>query len=138
MTSFVAANNHCLPIGETSATIGLVVPVVLDINTQLVRWLDDARFCKSLVSALHTSLRKRFKGIFVNCEMERSLEDHDLMPYHQKLYLIGAVLDPQYKLLWVDADVVTDGEENGKDKLKESLKGIFEVTDKNYCSDLFK
>lgn len=106
-----------LSVGEKSATIGLVVPIVLDIHSHLKMWKENARFCKPLVVALDGSLRRRFKGIFINCDMEIASDDR--APYHEKVYLIAAVLDPQYKLHWVDADVVVNEDD---DKLQDSLK----------------
>ena len=84
-----------------------MVPVVLDINSHLRKWTDDARFCKTLVTALHTSLKKRFRGIFINCGMDtRPGSGSHQEPFIEKIYLVGAVLDPQYMMHWVDADVV--------------------------------
>ncbi|XP_038063040.1 uncharacterized protein LOC119733733 [Patiria miniata] len=110
--------------GDKSATITQVVPVVLDINSHLSKWKDDARVCKTLVTALHKSLKKRFRGIFINCGMdtEPGSGSHQ-EPFIEKIYLVGAVLDPQYMLHWVDADVVFTGSpEKSKNKLKDTLK----------------
>ena len=112
--------------GDQTATIGQVIPVVLDINSHLRKWNDEARFCKALVIALHTSLKKRFRGIFINCGMETNPgSGAHQEPFVEKIYLVGALLDPQYLLHWVDADVVfSAGVENSKENLKDTIKGM--------------
>lgn len=46
-------------------------------------------------------------------------------PFIDDIYFIGAVLDPQYMLHWVDADVVTaEDVDNTRAVVKDSLKGM--------------
>ena len=64
-------------------------------------------------------------------------------PFIEKIYLVGAVLDPQYMMYWVDADVVfTHDTENAKTKLKDTLKGMLGLRSINQSlkkgSDMFK
>ncbi|XP_014675745.1 PREDICTED: uncharacterized protein LOC106815751 [Priapulus caudatus] len=116
---FAEATN--LTQGDESVTV-----MLLDINSHLWKWEDDARFCKPLVSALHTSLERRFRGIFVNCEIDENQGSGSHQePFAEKLYLVAAVLDPQYMLHWVDADVVVAWEtDRVRKNLKHTLTGM--------------
>ena len=112
--------------GELSVTISQVVPVVLDIHSNLRKWMDDARFCRPMVVALHSSMQKRFRGIFSNCGMmaAEATDGNQIVPFCEKIYFIAAVLDPTYMLDWVDVDVVVDENvEAARGTLKETMKG---------------
>ena len=74
-----------------------MVPTVLDLNTYLSKMKDRARYCEALVMALSTSLRRRFRGIFVSCNMIKEPEVTDNQ-FSDKVYLLATVLDPQFAM----------------------------------------
>lgn len=103
-----------------------MVPVVLDLNTHLRKWSQDARFCKPLVAALQSSLKRRFKGIFIKCEMSQDPGEDGVHqePFFENLFFVAPVLDPQYLLHWVDEDVFTEYNLEGtRARVKDTLKG---------------
>ena len=113
--------------GDQMVTISLVVPTVLDLNSHLKKKRDSARHCRPLVNALLESLLRRFKGIFLNCQMtEPSPGSHD-EPFVDKVYPLSTVLDPQFSLHWVDIDVLIDTDAHSlrhtREELKEMLQG---------------
>ncbi|KAK9953880.1 hypothetical protein ABG768_016000 [Culter alburnus] len=89
--------------GEKSVTISMVVPTVLDLNTHLLKMGETRSQCQPLIKALHNSLQRRFSGIFVKAKMARECEAP--MPFHQDVYFLSAMLDPQFGLNWIDLDV---------------------------------
>lgn len=46
-------------------------------------------------------------------------------PFSDKIYLISAVLDPNFALMWIDNDVLVD--EHEKLALKKSIKGFLYI-----------
>ena len=51
--------------------------------------------------------------------------DHQL-PYNDRVYLIGAVLDPNYGYIWLDDD--HPGSEEDKRTVKQTVNGTHEWT----------
>ena len=47
-------------------------------------------------------LRKRFQRIFVNCGLDETHDTKKYYPFDKTLYLIATILDPLYRLIWVD------------------------------------
>ena len=115
-----------LYIGDQTATISLVVPTVLDLNTHLCKMKDRARYCRPLVISLSTSPWRRFDGIFVSCNMIKEPELTDNQ-FSDKVYLLATVLDLQFAMHFVDLDVLVD-EANAAalTKLREDLKNRLE------------
>ena len=73
-----------------------------------------------MVKSLQTSLKKRFRGIFVNVKMDTS-ERHEDLPFADPLYLRAAVLDPAFALMWLDHDVLVS--DLVKRELSDTIKG---------------
>ena len=96
------------------------------LHKHLQKLSKEAKWCKSLVLALHESLRKRFCGIdlayywfcendiacywfcgiFVNSGIEKTLHEDESYPFKETLHLIATVLNPMCKLLWFDRFVL--------------------------------
>ena len=112
--------------------MSMVVPTVLDLYTHLKHQKQEPRYCKFLVTALSRSIMKRFKSIFVSSQMASSTAVHEELFSH-KVYLLAAVLDPQFCMDWVDEDVVSgESEELGlavvkaqQQEIKNMLEGEF-------------
>ena len=92
-------------------TITVVVPLVLDLNSHLQTWHTEARHCQTIVRNLHESLKKRFRGIFIRCLMEKEAGVGGVLeePFFDKIFLMAPVLDPQYMMHWVDEGVQVGG-----------------------------
>lgn len=100
-------------------TISMVVPTVLDLNTHLLKMGETRSQCQPLIKALHTSLQRRFSGIFVKAKM--AMECEEPMPFYQDVYFLSAMLDPQFGLNWVDLDV-TNHDATSLKKFREDVK----------------
>ena len=76
------------------------------VSAQLFRQMKiEAKWCKPLVSALHSCLQKRFQGIFINCGLEEKSDGDSGRVSHQfdeTVHLMATILDPMYRLLWAD------------------------------------
>lgn len=93
--------------GDKVVTIRMVVPTVLELHSHLTEMDSEKRLCRPLTRALRDSLKRRFAGIFVGLRMA---EDHGLdLPFAHDIYMLGAMLDPQFGLNWVEMDVRTSG-----------------------------
>ncbi|KAL1276730.1 hypothetical protein QQF64_036353, partial [Cirrhinus molitorella] len=75
--------------------------------------------CQPLIKALHTSLQRRFSGIFVKAKMARECEAP--MPFYEDVYFLSAMLDPQFGLNWIDLDV-TNSDASSLKKFREDVK----------------
>lgn len=113
--------------GDQLVTISLVVPTVLDLHSHLKK-KESVRYCQPLVAALMASLRKRFCGIFQNCQTAEGIAGNHDQPFSDKVYLIATVLDPRFSIQWVDIDVHiesdTDSTRRIRNEFKEMLQGI--------------
>ena len=122
---------YTIYLGDQTATISLVVPTVLGLNTHLSKMKDRARYCRALVMALSTSLQRRFHGIFVSCNMIKEPEVTDNQ-FSDKVYLLATVRDPQFAMNFVDLGVLVDGANAAaQTKLREDLKNRLEG---GYCT----
>lgn len=113
--------------GDKIVTISMVVPTVLELHSHLTEMDSEKRLCRPLTRALRASLKRRFAGIFVGLRMA---EDHGLdLPFGHDIYMLGAMLDPQFGMNWVEMDVRTSGSattvQNTKKELQKSLTGIY-------------
>lgn len=109
--------------GETTATIGIVVPSILSISRHL-RHCAEKPNCQltTLIRGLEDSLVKRFKGIFLNMKLLTTTNNNENDgPFGDIIYTIAAVLDPTFCFMWLDNDVPVD--ENVKDGLRKKIKG---------------
>lgn len=99
-----------------------MVPTILDLSSHLGKMKERARYCRAVVMALTTSLRRRFYGIFVSCDMIR-VPEVITNPFSDKVYLLATVLDPQFAMHFVDLDVlVEDVNEEALTRIRENLK----------------
>ena len=79
------------------------MPNVLDMASTLWKMSTKAKSLKPLVNTLITSVKKLFRGIFINCLMVEGGQGSHEEPFADKVYMIAAVLDPKYMMTWVDA-----------------------------------
>lgn len=113
--------------GEKAVTISSVVPSVLSINHHLVKLeLKTDRYLMPLIHSLHSSLERRFSGVFINVKMKEPPKPTSQsvpvsQPFSERMYLLAALLDPTFALMWVENDVLV--EEEIRSALKRSLKG---------------
>ncbi|XP_017263504.1 zinc finger BED domain-containing protein DAYSLEEPER-like [Kryptolebias marmoratus] len=106
--------------GETSVTISMVVPTVLDLNTHLLKMEETRMQCQPLVRALQQSLAKRFSGIFTKTNMAKDSGREE--PFNHDVYFFATMLDPQFGLSWVDLDVTNRGNAVSVKKFRDELK----------------
>lgn len=102
-------------------TISTALPCVLSLKSYLTRMLTSVRHLTGLVKVLQRSLKHHFKGMFVNVGMEESAEHPGGYPFAETLYMVSALLDPNFCLFWLDHDVLAA--EDVKKKVKEKLLG---------------
>ncbi|KAK0150986.1 hypothetical protein N1851_007859 [Merluccius polli] len=73
----------------------------------------QVRFLGSMIHSLQCSLKKRFRGIFVNVKMSSAARAEEELPFADPLYIRAAVLDPAFSMMWLQHDVlVTDDIKN--------------------------
>jgi len=87
--------------GDKTVTISCVTPIVLSLDKQLQQ---PSNLCSSFVSALRSSLRDRFAGIFVQLEIINPGACHDessTSRFNSCLFLIASALDPVYAFHWL-------------------------------------
>lgn len=118
LAPFQEATN--LTQGENFVTISFVVPSVLALNHHLEP-LKDAGHLKGLARALQSSLRRRFRGIFLNVQMETGDGDGVPAPFSDAVYLKAAALDPAFSLQWVQPHLMVP--ESVKEEVAEKVKG---------------
>ncbi|KAG8006701.1 Protein TANC2, partial [Nibea albiflora] len=72
-----------------------------------------------MIHSLQSSLKKRFRGIFVNVKMLSAASGEEL-PFADPVYIRSAILDPAFSMMWLQHDVlVTDDVKNDiVDKVK--------------------
>lgn len=119
---FLEATN--LTQGEKVVTISIVLPSILSLNHHLEDLSNNVRYLNGLVRALKKSLWKRFQGIFVTVHMMESSQDcteATELPFSDPVYLMSAVLDPSFCMLWAEHDVLKT--EDVKEKVKKRAKG---------------
>ena len=122
---------HILSVIGNSTTVSKVVPNVLFLHSHLAKWKIEAKWCKPLVSALDTSPQKRFQGIFINCGLKDGDSGGVSYPFDEMVYIIVIILDPMYRLLWVD-HFISDSERASS--VKRSLKGTFSISTELFCT----
>lgn len=92
--------------GEKLVTISAALLCVLSFNSHLNRMLTSVRHLTGLVKVLQRSLKHCFKGMFVNVGMEESGEHPEGYPFAETLYVVSALMDPNFCLFWLDYDVL--------------------------------
>jgi hypothetical protein len=138
---FLEATNHTQ--GEKSVTISYVLPSILSLHTHLIEMKSKIKLCASFADALLQSLVKRFNAVFRRVGMyipkkkksrEEESEDGEseevdtsAVPeveqreYGLDIYLLSTVLDPRFKLEWINTDVVASAAT--KEKLTNNVTG---------------
>lgn len=112
--------------GQKVVTISAVVPCILSLNHHLHSMHVQVRYLSGLVKVLEESLKKRFKGVFVNVQMEECSDDVDGLPFGDFVYIVAALLDPAFCLLWLEHDALTP--DDIKVEVKKRVKGFAIVT----------
>lgn len=80
-----------------------VAPCVLHLFRHLEKCSTPCYYVSSMIDTLMESLQRRFQGILINAKLSPgSLTDKT--PFAEKLYLISAVLDPQFGVVWLEVD----------------------------------
>ena len=102
--------------GDSYVTSSCVVPAVLSLNKILSKKLETVRHCLPLVTELHSSLHKRFMGVF-------KAAGHDVpedvcLPFNEDLYQLSAILDPRFSFHWLEDTSLSAA---GKAELKARL-----------------
>ncbi|XP_060774009.1 uncharacterized protein LOC132884202 [Neoarius graeffei] len=98
--------------GEKIVTVSSVLPCVLSLNHHLEKLRPQARFLGSMIHSLQSSLKERFRGIFVNVKMLSAASGEEL-PFADPVYIRSAVMDPAFSMSWLQHDVlVTDDIKN--------------------------
>lgn len=67
LAPFVEATD--LTQDDNFVTISLVVSTVLDLHSHLKASSTRVRYCRPIVDTLTSSLKKRFKGVFISAKM---------------------------------------------------------------------
>ena len=99
----------------------MVVPAVLDLYRHVTAQANTLKFLTPTSRALRDSFIKRFVGVFARVGMAYA-DDLDKAPFGSKLYFLAAMLDPNYKLFWIDDLVVSRDEEEDDTVLKATAK----------------
>lgn len=103
-------------------TISAVVPCVLSLNHHLENLKARVHYLGGLVRSLQGSLKRRFRGIFVNVRMEDDQSDGGTLLFSDPLYLKAAVLDPSFGSMWLNHDVLAP--KNEKESVFAVIKGM--------------
>ncbi|KAJ8356673.1 hypothetical protein SKAU_G00194670 [Synaphobranchus kaupii] len=98
--------------GENIVTVSPVLPCVLSLNHHLEKLKQQVRFLGSMVKSLQGSLKKRFRGIFVNVRMSAAAPGEESLPFADPFYIRAAVLDPACSMMWLHHDVLVNDDPN--------------------------
>jgi hypothetical protein len=105
--------------GDQYATIGCVVPSLVALHKLLASLQKSAKYLSSLIRQLLDSLGSRFSGLYENISMP--FKANKARPFGEKVYLLAAVLDPNYGYIWLDVD--HPGTDLTKASLKQTITG---------------
>jgi hypothetical protein len=115
--------------GNKTATISNVLPATLSLRTHLLEWKNKAKYCQPVVKALLSSLQTRFSGMFNKATPPRC---RTLIPNHPNddkfgsdIYFIATILDPKFRLCWLNVDV--QGSAREKNDLKQEVIGMYMI-----------
>lgn len=103
-------------------TISAAAPCVLSLNHHLENQKEKVCYLGGLICSLQTSLKRRFREIFVNVKMADGESDGPLLPFSDPLYLKAALLDPSFGMMWLTHDVLVP--ENTKEAVSAMIKGM--------------
>lgn len=107
--------------GEKIVTVSAVLPCVLSLHHHLEKLKPQVRFLGSMVKSLQGSLKKRFRGIFVNVKMSAAAPGEESLPFGDPLYIRAAVLDPAFSMMWLHHDVLVH--DDLKNEVADVVKG---------------
>jgi len=95
---------------------------VLSLRSHLQQWQSCAKYCKPVVEALLASLLDRFSGLLIRATPPqlRHTETTD-RNFGSDIYVIAAVLDPAFRLKWLDVDIL--GSVMEKNDLRKEVIG---------------
>jgi len=101
---FAEATTVCQ--GDEVATIGVIVPSVISLYKHLQGYVKSAKHTASLVRTLLESLCRRFKGLLQLVKVLEVPKDDeiDTATFGKVIYLVAAVLDPDYGFVWLEDD----------------------------------
>ena len=83
---------------ESVVTISLVVPSIVHLLDHLNAMKSSVTYLKKLISQLESAINKRFAGIVSYLSQQPVSVDE---PYSDPIYFVASVLDPQFKLHWL-------------------------------------
>ena len=110
--------------GDKQVTISYALPSVL----ALIKHVRDVRhrvkYCNPICFALLASLSSRFDRLLqrVQVTKEHRVSDVSSLPFGSDAYIISTVLDPKFRLKWIDNELDLDAE--GKEDLRRELTGM--------------
>jgi len=117
---FLEATN--IAQGDKCVSISSVLPAVLSLHSHLQDFIRRVKYCKPVVEVLSASLKKRFAGLFIratppNLRLTHVTDDK----FGSDIYVIAAVLDPSFRMHWLDVDVT--GSSTDKEHLRREVTG---------------
>ncbi|KAJ7341172.1 hypothetical protein JRQ81_004980 [Phrynocephalus forsythii] len=115
--------------GDKGVTISAVVPSVVGLYHHL-QHLQPV-YLDSMVAALRDSLETRFAGILVIAGLLPLIKSEKPLDFHDYIYFIAAVLDPNFHFWWLQK--ISDNEEETA-ALKEKVLSELQ----HFCSTLKK
>lgn len=85
--------------------------------------VETAVYLRKFAGTLRDSLRKRFQGIFVKLKMANCFGR--IEGFNSNVFIAATVLDPNFKLLWLDDIDINFVEDKEKMilELKEEIEG---------------
>lgn len=83
---------------ESAVNVSLVVPSIVHLIDHLHVMLSHVVWLKSMCLQLEASIHKRFAGIIKRLSQQH-VETTD--PFSDPIYFLSAVLDPEFKFLWL-------------------------------------
>ena len=120
---FLEATN--IAQGNNCVTISNVLPATLALRTHLMDWNRKVKYCQPVVRALLASLLKRFSGLY-NRATPPKLRLHVPNKFGNGMYVIAAILDPAFRMQWLEVDVVAS--QVDKEELHREVVGKVECT----------
>jgi hypothetical protein len=95
------------------------VPSLVALHKLLTTLQKSAKYLSNLIRQLLDSLGSRFSGLYDNISMP--FKSNQARPFGEKVFLLAAVLDPNYGYVWLDAD--HPAPEITKAALKQTITG---------------
>lgn len=121
-----------------------MVPGVLDLYNQVEAMNESLIYLRNMGRVLRDRLISRFRGIFYRVGLANSLNPVN-EPYYSKVYFAAAIMDPNFKLSWIDdlhytVDLLMQddsvSEQHKRECVQANLKGTLEQY--RSCVDIFE